>query len=89
MITVQQAVSATLDYVKQFGDVLPTSGVRLEEFDLDDSRQIWRITLSFAEPQQNYSGLMPATRHYKTFSVDANVGNVVAMKIRNPLSANS
>lgn len=84
MITVQQAVSATLDYIKQFEKVLPMSGIRLEEFDFDYDDGVWRITMSFTEPQ--ITTLVTPPRLYKTFSVNAEDGKVMSMKIRNPLA---
>jgi len=87
MITVQQAVNATLEYVKRFEQVMPTSNVRLEEFDLNAQRTAWVITLSFGEAQ--VSALLPPTRVYRTFTVEAETGAVLSMKLRNPLSSQS
>lgn len=89
MISVQDAVNATLSYVKQFENLMPSASVRLEEFKYEEGLATWYITLSFADPptQVTLSALgTPVPRAYKTFTVDGQTGQVVAMKIRNPLA---
>jgi hypothetical protein len=88
MINIQQAVSAAMSYVDRFKELMPYEGVRLEEFNYDeDIGGQWVVTLSFVEPSPFAPGLMAPTRTYKTFTVDASSGNVMSMKIRNPLVA--
>lgn len=89
MITIQDAVNATLAYVKTFEGLMPSSNIRLEEFKYDDGLETWSITLSFAEPSSSvgagFQVIGPAQRSFKTFTVDA-MGQVIAMRIRNPLN---
>ena len=88
MISVQDAVNATLAYVKQFEVLMPSSNIRLEEFRFEEGIQTWYITLSFLEPPAHAGAgafALSTTRSFKTFTVDAS-GKVVAMKIRNPLA---
>jgi hypothetical protein len=88
MITVQEAVNSTLAYVKQFEGLMPSNNIRLEEFRYEDGPQYWFITLSFAEPPVGPHVVLstaPPPRAFKTFTIDT-TGQVVAMKIRNPLN---
>jgi hypothetical protein len=64
---------------------MPIQGMRLEEFNYDDGEGVWLITLSFVEPSQ-IPTLQPAVRSYKTFAVHGESGQVISMKIRNPLT---
>jgi hypothetical protein len=82
MITVDQAIDAAIGYVNQFKGVMPSEHVRLEEFELDDAHRVWLITLSLTEQ----SAFVLKSREYKTFTVDGETGDVLSMKIRNPLA---
>ncbi len=86
MINVQAAVTSTLNYIQQFEKVLPIANVRLEEFEYIDERTRWLITLSFEQPSSGIAISLPPRRDYKTFVVDANDGQVIAMRIRNPMA---
>jgi len=77
MINVKQAVEAAIAYTRQFADLMPTSGLRLEETELDDSG--WNITLSFVENP------VLGTRSYRVFEIDPDNGEVISMKARNIL----
>lgn len=83
MINVKQAVDAALGYVRQFGDLFPAGGVRLEETELReevDGSRYWSITLSFIENQ------MTGSRTTKIFLIDGETGEIVSMKTRSPFS---
>jgi len=53
------------------------SGVKLEEIEHSKSKNRWWVTLSYPE-----ESLFPSLRTYKRFAVDAQSGEVLAMKIR-------
>jgi|APDOM4702015191_1054821.scaffolds.fasta_scaffold646921_2 hypothetical protein len=78
MINVKTAVRKAVEYVQEFQDYLPQRDVRLEETEFDETG-IWLITLSF--PSGNILPLGPA-RDYKEFRIDAETGEVTAMKVR-------
>jgi hypothetical protein len=77
MIDVKQAVNAAIQYVRDFSEYLPTNGLRLEETELDEEG--WHITLSFVD------SVVLANRSYKMFDIDAETGQVRAMRARNML----
>jgi hypothetical protein len=85
MISVQDAVTAVLGYVKQFDKILPSENVRLEEFEFDDTKRTWLITLSFMEASGPISSVLQSgTPAYRTFAVDAETGHVMSMRLRSP-----
>jgi len=77
MITVTDAVRRAVEFAQSVLEVTRARDLLLEEVILDDQPPRWLITLS-----------MPATeglrlqRVYKTFTVDAETGTVLSMKIR-------
>jgi hypothetical protein len=78
MISIQQAVDAILEQINKFPNLLPTSNVRLEGFEFDGVQ--WRVTLSMGEGQTT------GARHYKTFIVDGDSGQIKSMHISAPMS---
>ncbi len=76
MITVHEAVNSAVGYVEEFGHLLPSGSMRLEETEFDDGMDEWRITLSFSE------NLISGLRSYKLFKVDANDGSIRSMTVR-------
>lgn len=86
---VKEAVAIGAEYMK---DVLSPTDLLLEEVELDrdDSPPTWTITFSLASrwPQDEFaatlSGNNRRNREYKTVTIDATSGDVLAMKIRNP-----
>jgi hypothetical protein len=80
MITIEQAVSNAIEHVNRFSNVLPTGGVRLEEFEFDDAKNEWVITLSFLDSP------ISSTRAYKTLVIDGHSGDLRSMRIRNPFT---
>lgn len=79
-----QAAQAKLKELQEFmgGEI---SDVRLEEVELSEDDQLWRITLSFNRPADQQNQLMltqKMQRDYKLFEINAETGAVKAMKIR-------
>lgn len=94
MIGIKEAASAAESFAKELldGDLV---GLQLEEVELSEDDKNWRITLGWVDPMAFHDPLNPAKglaraltgyrnlpRVYKTFIVDADSGQVRAMKIR-------
>jgi hypothetical protein len=80
MIDVKEAVQFAKSYAHEvLGEQAPT----VEEIEREEykNRDVWRITLGF--PTSSYHKLVgwPA-KEYKSFLIDADTGETVAMKIR-------
>jgi len=82
MIDVRTAVRKALAYVREFQDYLPQSDIRLEETEYVEP-DLWLITLSFPEDVP----LITDRRTYKEFRIDAETGDVKAMKVRSLTNA--
>jgi hypothetical protein len=78
MISVQQAVETIIEQVNKFPNLLPVSNLRLEAFEFDGVQ--WRITLSMGEGENT------GARHYKTFIVDGDSGQIKSMQTAPPMS---
>jgi hypothetical protein len=78
MISIEQAVNAIVEQINKFPNLLPTSNVRLEGVEFDGVQ--WRATLSMEEDQTT------GARHYKTFIVDGDSGQVKSMHISPPMT---
>jgi len=93
MIDVKTAVKAAQSYFQSLQDAISDrlKDLRLEEIELSEDGRFWLITLGFdvlendKSPLETLSVLPPATkyrREYKLLKVDAETGEVAAMKIR-------
>jgi hypothetical protein len=80
MITVRQAAERAAQYAKSLLDEQRAADLRLEEVDFSQNGTKWLITLSM--PHVNAFGISTDQRDYKTFYVNRDDGEVVAMKIR-------
>lgn len=74
-LNVKSAVAIAMDYVRSLEDLLPASGLRLEETILEDNGN-WLITLSYDEPGKFDE------RSYKILEVDPKQKEVLSMRIR-------
>jgi hypothetical protein len=99
MIDVAQAIDkATELFGTIYRELLDTQeiiGLLVEEAELSADGKVWSITLSFSRRGvENPSTLGEALgqinpkliRHLKTFRIDAETGQVMAMKIKDPKS---
>jgi hypothetical protein len=80
MIGVKQAVESAKQYAFEIlGDAQST----VEEVDRDEykNRPVWQITLGFTRAYSAYP-VPHSVRDYKSFLVDAETGETMAMKIR-------
>lgn len=77
MISAKNAMDSISSYIREFSQYIPSSDVRLEEIEPDESKNEWVITLSYPE-----NPLMDTQtkRAYKTFRVDGTFGKVISMK---------
>ncbi len=89
MVEAKQAVANAQRYLQDmFGGTV--GDVLLEEVELSDNRTVWYITLSFIRsrspvtPTGSIAEMLPQKnpRHYKVFGLNAETGEVAAMKIR-------
>ena len=90
MITIEQAVEAARNFVKRVNVEDELKQLRVEEIESSEDNERWFVTLGWVEPAARtigFSGLTPATiealpRVYRVFSVDAESGEVISMKMR-------
>lgn len=88
MIDIRTAVNAANRYLTSLQDVMGNSlqDVRLEEVELSDDHKFWLVTLGFDTVAKNRTALdmqlRGPQRDYKLFRVNAETGEVEAMKIR-------
>lgn len=85
MLTVQEAFARASDYARS---VLGDKPYTLEEVEQDTykGRRVWRITLGFPKRRPTAPELMRSIGaglplEYKTFLVDADTGDPIAMKL--------
>ncbi len=80
MIGAKEAVAAARAYAHE---VIDFERASVEEIERDQykNRDVWRITLGFQAWQSPYT-VEPAAKDYKSFIIDAENGEALAMKIR-------
>ena len=84
MVDVKQAAESARAYARE---VLGAYDFSLEEVERDEwkGRDVWLITLGFPVQRpaavQNFESVLRRLRDYKTFVVDAERGETLAMKI--------
>jgi hypothetical protein len=76
MSSIQHTVDTIVEHINKFPNLLPSTNVRLEEFNFDGVQ--WVITLSFVV------GSNTGARTYKTFVVDDDSGRIKSMRISPP-----
>lgn len=85
MIDVKEATQIALDYFQDIYSDQSFSNVLLEEVERaqEDDSSYWWITIGFTEDRQTGPfAQLPSSRRYKRFKIDAETGEVLAMKIR-------
>jgi 23S rRNA G2445 N2-methylase RlmL len=84
MISVKDAVARAAEFAAGVLDEPRRNDLRLEEVERRDPH--WLITLSMPSTSFNLGSLLHGAsaqpRGYKTFTVDADTGEVLSMKIR-------
>jgi hypothetical protein len=92
MIDVKTAVLSAQNYLTSMQELLaePLKDLGLEEVELSEDKQTWLITLGYNRPLETTSnvllppGFTTHQRVYKLIKVNAETGDVEAMKIREP-----
>jgi hypothetical protein len=89
MINVQEATRAAMTFAQNVLERPRNDQLLLEEVELGmvDGKEVWFITLSHPKPILTLEdGLAHVSgsrlRDYKTFTIDADTGSVISMKIR-------
>ena len=85
MIDVKEATQTALEYFQDIYSDQSFSNVLLEEVEReqDDDTSYWFITIGFTEQRDGpFGGHLNVSRRYKRFKIDAETGEVLAMKIR-------
>jgi hypothetical protein len=77
-IDVSHAISAVVDYVNKFPNLIPTAEMRLEEVEADEAQSEWIITLSLLD------NVFTGNRSFKVFRVDGTNGDVKSMRSSQP-----
>lgn len=88
MIDVKEATQVALSYFEDLYGEDSFSNVLLEEVERDeeDGTPYWLITIGFTQKKREHHPFgnlnLTSSRRYKRFKIDAETGEVVAMKIR-------
>ena len=92
MIGVKEAINVAMHAAKKYYEDQEISDLALEEVELDKSHNRWLITLGFLVPDKSPRqtafgleetlGVKKVIRKYKIFTIDAESGKVLSMKIR-------
>jgi hypothetical protein len=81
MMDAKKAAEVAASYFAELYTSADPSSIRLEEVELAEGEQCWRITLSFIDRVTNPFAAAP-DRRYKVFEIDAVREKVLSMKIR-------
>lgn len=88
MISMKQAVASAVDFAKALYAEEHLTDLQVEEIESSEDDKLWFITLGWGAPPGSepglFGGLSSAVmrRVYKVFSIDAETGEVISMKIR-------
>ena len=86
MLSVKEAAQVAFEYFDDLYEDAPVSSVLLEEVEQVESGNgpLWHITLGFTDESSRGGAAVMASkpRRYKRFEIDAETGEVKAMKIR-------
>lgn len=93
MIDIRNAANSAVIYIQGIQDLLQTSldNLRLEEAEISEDSDFWLITLGYDKPERKSTSSLGGmnldfsrypSREYKLFKINADSGEVAAMKIR-------
>ena len=88
MIDVKTAVARAVEYISELLPKGTVRNLRLEEVERTDDDEHWLVTLGYSAPKdEGEEDLNPflgsqSEREYKQFEIDAQTGEVSAMRIR-------
>lgn len=92
MISIEDAVNSARDFAGRLYAEGELKQLRVEEFESSADDKKWIVTLGWIEPAVRQIGgfagltnttLEPLPRVYKIFTIDAETGRVLSMKMRN------
>ena len=83
MIDVKEATDKAKEYLVSFFP--DAENVQLEEVEMTEDKAHWFVTISYEGVSNSVASslLVGKTVLYKIFKIDAKVGEVISMKIRN------
>jgi hypothetical protein len=83
MINVKEATDKAKEYLVSFFP--DAENVQLEEVEMTEDKAHWFVTISYEGVSNSVASslLVGKTVLYKIFKIDAKVGEVISMKIRN------
>jgi len=83
MINVKEATDKAKEYLVSFFP--DAENVQLEEVEMTEDKAHWFVTISYEGVSNSVASslLVGKTVLYKIFKIDAKVGKVISMKIRN------
>jgi hypothetical protein len=87
-IAVKDAIEAALKFFSEAYDTRPFQDVLLEEVELSEDESKWSVTIGFSRPvpkqEVSIANILRTDyqREYKRIMIDANTGEVRAMKFR-------
>ncbi len=85
MVDAKQAVRVASDWAKEILAPAQVQDLSLEELELEEGGQTWRVTLGFFRPRKK--GLFApenefeGKKEYKIFRVEAQTGDVLGMRM--------
>ena len=82
MIDVKEATKKAAEYLSSFYPYPITGSIQLEEVELTENKDLWIITLSFEENSGKGIGFGFLSKRYKQFTINAETGEFISMKIR-------
>ena len=88
MIDVKTAVARAVEYISELLPKGTVRNLRLEEVERTDDDRHWLVTLGYSAPKDEGEADLnailgsPSEREYKQFEIDAQTGEVSAMRIR-------
>lgn len=87
-ISVKEAVTKAFKYAHEFYKLQEIPQLMLEEVEFDEEKKNWLVTLGYKSSRTIQRQTLPLTtekeslREYKTFRINAENGEFVALKIR-------
>lgn len=89
MISIKEAAEKAIIYFKSVPGYEGAKNVLIEEIEKSDDKSFWLITLSHLVPQTSPFEVITGKgyrKEFKVFKIDALTGEVVSMKLRNPVN---
>jgi hypothetical protein len=97
MISIQEAIRSAIEFAEQLYPSEKLQDMEIEEIESSDDDQLWLVTLGWqGKPEESFkpsgggfggggfgAALLGRTRRiYKIFTIDAETGEVISMKMR-------